>query len=116
MAKLGELVLRHGRWGARGVVGERWLEESTTRVVGPLGFGSHPVYYGRLWWLLPFDGRAGPAPATPDIVTAAGAGGQWIFVVRQHDMVVVTTADPRSAQFTRPIDFLYDDILPAVAE
>ena len=61
------------------------------------------------------SGTVGSPPAEPDVVTAAGAGGQWIFVVRPLDLVVVFTADQENGDFLRPVDLLYADILPAVA-
>jgi CubicO group peptidase (beta-lactamase class C family) len=116
MARLGQLVLQGGAWGGRPVVSQAWLDKSAGRVTGPLTFWRHPVYYGLLWWLFPMSGRVDPDPAEPDIVTASGAGGQWIFVVRALDMVVTFTADPSNADFLRPVDLLYEDILPSVGD
>ncbi len=114
MARLGQLVLQGGTWDGRAVVSRGWLDRSTRRVTGPLTFWRHPVYYGLLWWLFPMSGRAESSPGQPDIVTASGAGGQWIFVVPARDMVVTFTADPANADFLRPVDLLYDEILPSV--
>ena len=115
MAKLGQLVLQEGQWQGHRVVSPDWLRESTRRVTGPLTFWRHPVYHGLLWWLFPMSGLVDSPPAEPDVVTAAGAGGQWIFVVRPLDLVVVFTADQENGDFLRPVDLLYADLLPAVA-
>jgi CubicO group peptidase (beta-lactamase class C family) len=47
-----------------------------------------------------------------DIYTAAGAQGQWIFVIPRYDMVVVSTGN--TPQFDKAVDFLYSDILRAI--
>ncbi len=112
MAKIGYLVLRQGRWQDRQIVSESWLAQSFEHHVrNPRTFGSHPVDYGYLWWLLPLDGQ-GPAPGE-DIYTAAGARDQWIFIIPKYDMVVVVTGNT-SSTFAQPVDFLYADILRAV--
>lgn len=43
-----------------------------------------------------------------------GFMGQYIFLVPEHDLVVVTTASARGADQQRPIDFLYSHVLKAV--
>ena len=41
--------------------------------------------------------------------------GQYIFVVPEHDMVVVVTGGTTNrADQNRPIDMLYDEILPSL--
>lgn len=115
MAKIGLLVLHQGRWGDEQVIAEQWLAKSTQRAAMPGYWKSHPVYYGYLWWLLPLSGRAGQPESDGDMITAAGAGGQWIFVVPKHDLVVVVTgAGYDGDDWLQPVDFLYADILRAV--
>ena len=108
MARLGELVLRGGRAGERQVVSREWLEGSFARAAGPIDW-PRPVFYGRLWWLFPPSG-----PATTDVLTASGAGGQWIFVVPPLELVVVFTADQMNPRFFAPMDMLFGEILAAV--
>lgn len=112
MAKIGYLVLRKGRWQERQIVSETWLTESLQhRVRNPRTFGSHPVDYGYLWWLLPLGGSEQGENA--DIFTASGARDQWIFIIPKYDMVVVVTGNT-SSTFAQPVDFLYADILRAI--
>jgi CubicO group peptidase (beta-lactamase class C family) len=108
MARLGEMVLRGGRAGDRRVVSTEWLEGSFARAAGPIGW-PRTVYYGRLWWLF-----APTGPATTDVVTASGAGGQWIFVVPPLELVAVFTADQANPRFFAPTDVLFDEILNAI--
>jgi CubicO group peptidase (beta-lactamase class C family) len=115
MAKLGQLVLRRGRWGEQQIISAAWLTESFQRAAAPGYMGNHPVYYGYLWWLLPLSGRAGPIDADGDIITASGAGSQWTFIIPQHDLVVAVTGNGyNGADWIQPVDFLYADILRAV--
>jgi CubicO group peptidase (beta-lactamase class C family) len=111
MARLGEMLLRQGNIGGRQVVSAGWLQRTARRAAGPIAW-PRPVYYGQLFWLFPL-GVAG-ASASPDIVTASGAGGQWIFTVPSLDLVVVFTADRSNPGFFTPVDLLYGDILPEV--
>jgi CubicO group peptidase (beta-lactamase class C family) len=116
MAKIGYLVLRHGRWGDRQIVSEDWVRESVSRVVKTSWrFASYPVDYGYLWWVLSLDGTGADQSPDNDIYTASGAQGQWIFVIPKYDMVVVATASSQDNS-SNPVAFLYSDILRAVQE
>ena len=112
MAKIGYLVLRRGRWGDQQVVAEDWLAESLQHSVTSVRtFAGRPVDYGYLWWLLHLDGEGIEGPDA-DVYTAAGAQGQWIFIIPKYDMVVVSTGSTPS--FDKAVGFLYSDILRAV--
>ena len=113
MAKIGYLMLRSGRWENQQVVPADWVRESTSHAVTfPRTFAGRPVDYGYLWWLLSLNGEAGPHDRDADIYAAAGAQGQWIFVIPKYDMVVVSTGN--TPYFDQAVGFLYTDILPAV--
>jgi CubicO group peptidase (beta-lactamase class C family) len=46
---------------------------------------------------------------------ARGRWGQFIFVIPEHDMVVVALGDAKApSEQNRPIQVMYDRILPAV--
>ncbi len=113
MARFGLLYLRGGRWGDRQVVPAKWVAQSTRRQL-KLDGGStgHRVGYGYLWWILePDPGGSGEQ----DIFAAMGFRAQYIFVVPEHDMVVVVTGGTRNGRDQRrPIEFLYSHILPSV--
>jgi CubicO group peptidase (beta-lactamase class C family) len=103
MAKLGTLVASGGRWRGQQLVSEAWLRESTqTRPETVNVFAGRPATYGYLWWGLPGG-----------VITAAGARGQWILVVPDRQLVVVSTAENADAQWAAPVQILYDHILPA---
>ena len=65
-----------------------------------------------LWWILKPDPEdSGEAY----IYAAKGYMGQYIFVIPEHDMVVVVTGGARSGQdMIKPVEFLYTHILPAI--
>jgi CubicO group peptidase (beta-lactamase class C family) len=105
IAKIGQLVLDQGQWQSRQIVSADWIRRSTARsVTAPRTFGSHPVDYGFLWWIM------NPS----DIITASGAGGQWIFISPRDRLVVVTTASNDNSYAVSPADFLYSDILASL--
>jgi CubicO group peptidase (beta-lactamase class C family) len=113
MARFGQLYLQMGSWDGRQVVPPEWVEVSIRRHVvfdPPRGDGA--VGYGYLWWIL----RPDPAGAgAEDIYAAMGFRAQYIFVVPEHDMVVVVTGGTRSwVDEQKPVRFLYSHILPSV--
>ena len=86
----------------REVISEAWIRDSTRTEPGPPNFfAGRPTTYGYLWWGLPGG-----------VTAAAGARGQWIFVVPERQLVVVSTAE-NSSDEAAAVRILYDHILPA---
>jgi len=111
MARFGLLYLRGGHWGDRQVVSDDWVGRSTRRQVERRR-DPHDVGYGYLWWILEPDPQG---DGEHDIYAAKGFMGQYIFVVPEHDMVVVVTAGTSSyTDEVRPERFLYTHILASV--
>lgn len=78
LLRVGQMVLAGGAWRGRQIVPARWLEQSTTRAVvidGPFGYGWH-------WYLL------SPPDGGPRTISAAGWGGQRLFILPALDLVV----------------------------
>ncbi len=90
MVAFGELYLNRGRAGARQVVPERWIDRSFVMRARSSWSGEH---YGYGWWMRELAGH----PA----YYAWGFGGQYIFVVPSHDLVVVTTSSSTVAEDRR---------------
>lgn len=107
LARIGYLVLRHGRWGTAQVVPSAWIDLSTRPVSrgAPVFFADYGAGYGHFWWVFP--SRRGGSDS--GIIAASGAYGQWLFVVPRLDLVVVIVADNGNG-----LDLLYNEILPAV--
>ena len=106
LARLGQLYLQGGRWGERQLVPASWVERSTR----PHAEGWPDRYgaYGYLWWLPPDDPW--------DSFAAIGYGGQFLYVVPELDMLVVTTASLESkgeAWDRRAFEILREDVFGA---
>ncbi|MHA1960248.1 MAG: serine hydrolase domain-containing protein [Candidatus Thorarchaeota archaeon] len=78
MARFGYLFLREGRWNGEQVLSSDWVSEAT-RTHTSVGVGTT---YGYQWWIS--EGRGS--------YSARGYSGQFIFVVPEHDLVVVFKA------------------------
>ncbi len=83
MAKIGYLYLKNGQWNEKQIVPKEWVEESTTKKVN---IPSEDTYakglnYGYWWWLQEKG------------YMAWGAGGQYIIVRPDLDLVVVITSN-----------------------
>lgn len=108
MAKLGELVLRGGRWRGRPLVSEAWVEAMVDRHVAIEGSSTT---YGYQWWRLPLDRDD---PHGDMIVFAWGYGGQFVFVVPSLDVVVVSTASCYDESCSGAISFIRPLLAAAV--
>jgi CubicO group peptidase (beta-lactamase class C family) len=81
MLAFGELYLNEGRVNGRQVVPESWVETS----IVPRGRSDYSEQlHGYGWWIRELGGY--------DAFFAWGYGGQYIFIVRELDLVVVTTS------------------------
>jgi len=112
MARFGLLYLHGGRWDDRQLVPAAWVEASTKRQVTFSPAYGTTTGYGYLWWILAPDPEG---DGETEIFAACGAHAQYIFVVPEHDLVVVVTgATQNNDDENRPLGFLYSHILPAV--
>jgi CubicO group peptidase (beta-lactamase class C family) len=80
MAKLGQLFLQRGRWGARKILSEAWIQTATRAHVERTTNRDH---YGYAWWVKGED--------YPGMFEAVGRGGQRINVWPAKDLVLVFT-------------------------
>jgi len=110
LAKFGLLMLRNGQWDNREIVNAAWLRGSA-RIHARNLMGWPMGDYGYLWWSKPQQGYP--------VTLASGYGGQYVFLVPDLDLMVVTSADPNiptsnKVVYSQPFDFLSQYILPAV--
>lgn len=84
MLKIGQLVLKEGKWNGKQIVSKKWINESTSFKIK----SDQTFDYGYLWWL----GESKNKPGLK-VIFAIGMGGQHIIIVPQKKLVVVTTAD-----------------------
>ena len=111
MLAFGELYLNGGRAGGRQVVPQQWVTKSCEgrerrfrRGAGPRDPDGIPDpmrdrRYGYGWWVRDWHPTAPGAAGTPprgnsEVCFAWGYGGQYIFVVPDLDLVIVTTSSP----------------------
>lgn len=88
MLAFGELYLNRGQYNGSTILTEDWVQRSFQPYAdSPRGQGRH---YGYGWWLREMAGMLVPV--------AWGYGGQLIFVVEEHDTVVVITSDSNPGQ------------------
>lgn len=104
----GELYRRGGRHEGRQIVPEAWIRESWVQRTTSR-FNGHG--YGLGWWLRSGRGR--------DVFFAWGYGGQYLFIVPELQLTVVTTSDavsPREGDHNRTLHRLVDELLIPAAE
>ncbi len=107
LARIGETVLREGRWDGREVVPENWLGEALRSHVSIApGFE-----YGYQWYL----GAFGTAPPSVRWKGGIGNGGQRLLIVPELDLVVALTAGNYDGdQSITPRTVVDELILPAI--
>jgi len=114
MWKFGELYLNHGIRGGTQIVPEAWVQRSTQTYLNTNGFSPFGPEYGYFWWI----GEGAPY----DFYFANGYGGQFIVVVPETNMVIVTQCQPSG--FTRDeaemhwytiLSTVVEQVIPAAA-
>ena len=106
MAMFGYLYLNNGLLNGEQIISEDWVKKSTT---------SHLHLYGYQWWVWPED-MLEDHPEAYGMYYAAGGGGQYIFIIPNINMIVVSTAENLGGYGNAGYDILFDYILPAVKE
>jgi CubicO group peptidase (beta-lactamase class C family) len=79
MAKLGLLFLQEGRWEDRQIISRRWVRAASV-VQSETPAGEDRYGYG--WWL---------APDLEGVYRAEGRNGQYIYILPDWNMLLVTT-------------------------
>lgn len=84
-ARFGLLVERDGLWGTQRLIPAGWIDRATR---------PSPVKadYGYLWWLN--TGREAIPAAPESAFWAAGFGGNYVYIDREHDLVIVLRWTP----------------------
>lgn len=88
-ARFGYLFLRNGNWEGNQLISRQWIEAATTpSEVNPS--------YGYMWWLNTDGAVVEAAPASA--FYGSGAGGNYIWVDQENDLLVVMRWVPRLAR------------------
>ena len=104
----GEMYRNGGRHGGQVILSEEWIRDSWVQRTTSR-FNGHG--YGLGWWLRQSNGY--------DVRFAWGYGGQYVFIVPELELTVVTTSDPYSARegdHNRALHDLLDEYLIPAAE
>jgi CubicO group peptidase (beta-lactamase class C family) len=112
LARFGQLILQKGRSGNQTIVSESWVTDATdSKFSWSFDYGALKNYsYGYLWW------------TPPDAILAWGYGGQFIYIVPDKNLVIVTTVNwhfissdggPASTELAA-LDVIINKILPKV--
>ncbi len=83
MAKIGLLYINNGTWDTQQIVSSDWVNSSNHGPSTPYGGTS----YGYQWWINDYQ----------NWYSARGYNGQLIYVVPEHDVVVVFSSDNTGA-------------------
>jgi CubicO group peptidase (beta-lactamase class C family) len=109
LMKFGMLYLNEGRWNGQRILSKNWIRKSFKKH-SFLANDSDKNEYGYFWWHDTYE-VGGQKIAS---IEARGAGGQYIFVVPEYDMVVViTSGNYRNGRFWQPELIMEEYILPA---
>jgi CubicO group peptidase (beta-lactamase class C family) len=84
MLKMGILVLNNGRFNKQPVLSEKWVKQSTSIKTKTHIPGDD---YSYQWWNLHFVSNE----KTYDVIWANGWGSQFIYIIPEIDVVIVTT-------------------------
>ena len=84
MLKFGMLIMNKGKWQGQQLIPEAYIARATSPLV--LSYGTS--YYGFFWWVEDFK----VGEKTYHCVEGRGAGGQFIFMFPELDLITVITS------------------------
>jgi CubicO group peptidase (beta-lactamase class C family) len=114
MAKFGLLFLNNGEWKGEQLVSSEWCAISTAVFLNPNNYNNEFQWangYGYQWWQKTYFYNSKSYPS----FFAAGWGGQNIIIIRDLNLVIVTTAGNwYEAERISPFSIVADYIIPSV--
>jgi len=104
MLKMGLLVLNSGKWDGQQLIPAAFIERATSPLVHSYG-NSH---YGYFWWVsdTQINGQ------TYTVIQGRGAGGQFIFIFPELELVAVVTSHNKG--MGKMLKTLPEKIIPAL--
>jgi CubicO group peptidase (beta-lactamase class C family) len=106
IAKFGQLYLQKGKWNGKQLIPRKWVEEATSKEISNESEGHAQIGpdwkegYGFQFWR-----------CRHNAFRADGAGGQFIVMMPDQDVVIAITADTGSMQ--GELDAIWEHLLPA---
>jgi len=111
LLKFGLLYADCGKWKNRQIISKNWVDASFKKYL-VLENHNEKNEYGFLWWHYHYKVNG----KTINTIEARGAGGQYIFIVPEYQMVVViTSGNFRNRRVWQPEKIMENYILKAVA-
>jgi len=110
MLKFGQLYLNEGIWNGEQIISKSWVQESFKKHTR-LQDSRYKDEYGYFWYHHTYmvDGKSIKS------IEARGAGGQFIFIVPELEVVAVTTAgNYRNGKTGQSLEIFRDYILPTL--
>jgi CubicO group peptidase (beta-lactamase class C family) len=97
LARLGHLILNHGKWNGKQLISEAWITEATKSQVSASTLLAHHSgadgrgVYGYNWWTngIKPDGKRKWPGAPPGTYSASGYNNNDMFVIPEWNMVIV---------------------------
>lgn len=106
MAKMGYLYLNQGRWENKQLISPEWIHDSTHYQVELPNAAQPEGSYGYLWYSNSTHGYYA--------FMAFGAGGQFIYVIPDLDLIIVITGENILGVWLEPLTIVDDYIVPAI--
>lgn len=117
MAKIGMLVLQNGSWNGEQIVPKEWIAESTK----PHTVESEFFDYGYQWWYRSkqntswWESPVHGSNNEHDMFLALGYGGQYIMIIKDLNIVIVTTSsdyNEENGMAHQKVPMVIEDIIP----
>ena len=115
MLEIGFMYLNDGYYNGQQIVPSAWIEKATNIQISSNNEIPFLVDYGYYWWLGNAHGH--------DYICANGYGGQFIFIVKDLDLVVCSRSNFRYINSSQAgqnwyniLEIIINQVLPAVRE
>jgi len=120
MLKIGKLVRDQGKWKGKQVISSSWIDKSTAAPIPIPDFSfvkssrskiaiPQQTYYGDYW----YREQIKTPDLTEEVHFASGNGGQYIFIIKRLNLVIVfTQGNYNSRKAKQAFDLLARYILP----
>jgi hypothetical protein len=117
VAKIGLLVLNNGFWNGEQIVPKEWIATSTKPYVAESEFFDYGYQWwyrsarNKSWWEIPVHGSKNEH----DMFLALGYGGQYIMVIKDLNMVIVTTSsdyNESNGMAHQKVPMVIEDVVP----
>jgi CubicO group peptidase (beta-lactamase class C family) len=115
MLEIGFMYLNDGYYNGRQIVQAAWIEKATSLQISSNNEIPFLTDYGYYWWLGTAHGY--------DFICANGFGGQFIFIVKDLDLVICSRSNFRGINSSQAgqnwyniLDVIINQVLPAVRE